>query len=110
MNKRKQWYLISYDIADSRRLQCFHRYIKKRAYALQYSVFIGYFNQPEWVELLRQLNKRIRQQTDSLHCYRLTEMDMILCAGNPAFLPEVFTEQRLPIAQNQTIDELQVDV
>ena len=29
MNKRKQWYLINYDIADSRRLQCFHRLYKK---------------------------------------------------------------------------------
>jgi CRISPR-associated protein Cas2 len=61
MARRRTW-LIGYDIASPRRLRRVARLLEKRAYRLQYSLFVGCWTAAEldalWVELAKLIHPR----------------------------------------------------
>ncbi len=62
-------YLICYDIADPARLRRVHRFLRRHAYPLQYSVFVALM--PEWrlVGLLADLAHYIDRRYDDVRAY-----------------------------------------
>ena len=66
-------YLICYDIADPRRLQRVHYYLKARALAVQYSVFFGRFSRERLDRLLSELPGIIKAAEDDVRIYPVPE-------------------------------------
>ncbi len=81
MNKRKQWWIIAYDIRSQRRLQRTHYYLKKEAVALQRSVFLAQKTAAELKELIAQLKQRINIQEDDVRLYPISSPHSIWMAG-----------------------------
>lgn len=65
---RMSWFLVSYDIADPRRLRSVHRWLRCRAHPLLESLFAY---QGDLHELRGALAERIRPSEDDLLIYRL---------------------------------------
>ncbi len=66
-------HLISYDIADPRRLGRIHRALKRQAMALQYSVFLHTGTPRQFEALIAQLQQLIDPRQDDLRAYPLPE-------------------------------------
>lgn len=66
-------YIVCYDIRCPRRLGRVHRYLKRRAIALQYSVFIARLDKPGRELLMRDLRVIIHPQQDDIRLYPLPE-------------------------------------
>lgn len=64
-------YLISYDIADPKRLGRTHRILKKQGLPMQYSVFIVAMTTPQLNRLLDRIKNIIDHGEDDLRCYAL---------------------------------------
>ncbi len=67
----KTTYLICYDIREPARLQRVHRYLSKRAIALQYSVFTARLGKKELMWLSRGLASLIDKRQDDVRIYPL---------------------------------------
>jgi CRISPR-associated protein Cas2 len=65
---RKPW-IIAYDIAEPGRLRRVHKYLAKRAFALQYSVFAADLNARELAAIKRGLLKLIDEKRDDVRFY-----------------------------------------
>lgn len=83
MATRKLPHLVCYDIACPRRLGRVHRYLKKRAIPLQYSVFLAQLNEHGRAELLAGLRVLIHAQYDDIRVYPLPEKPEWLTIGKP---------------------------
>lgn len=70
VNQARQ-YLISYDIADPRRLGRTHRLLKKAGLPVQYSVFTVVLNRAKLWQLLASIEGIIDEREDDLRCYAL---------------------------------------
>jgi CRISPR-associated protein Cas2 len=68
---RKKLYLISYDIADPKRLGRTHRILKKAGLPLQYSVFTVVMNRTRLERLLAAIERVIDPREDDVRCYAL---------------------------------------
>lgn len=66
--KRTTW-LIAYDIRDPKRLGRMHRFLRKQAHAVQYSVFVAELTERERGRLVAALRKRIDPRRDDLRLY-----------------------------------------
>ena len=66
-------WLIAYDIANPRRLQRVHTYLKRHAVPLQYSVFVTRLNERALSKVLAELKDRIDDGTDDVRAYRLPQ-------------------------------------
>lgn len=70
-NKTKLPHIIAYDIANPKRLGRIHRFLKKQAIPLQYSVFLAYLNVADREILLAQLATIIEPRHDDIRIYPL---------------------------------------
>ncbi|MBE0436633.1 MAG: CRISPR-associated endonuclease Cas2 [Methylomicrobium sp.] len=82
-------YLISYDIADPKRLSKTHRVLKKQGLPVQYSVFIVVMKRPRLLRLLQALGHLIDEREDDIRCYRLPECGEIKTLGVQLFPEDV---------------------
>lgn len=66
-------WLIGYDIASPKRLVRAHRFLSRRAYALQYSLFLAILTRAELDETLRGLARLIHPARDDVRAWPLPE-------------------------------------
>jgi len=66
----KHW-LVAYDIRDPRRLGRIHRYLRKRAFAAQYSVFVFEGNDAMLEALIADLSMLMDTAVDDVRAYHL---------------------------------------
>ena len=64
-------YLVTYDIADPKRLRRLHRFLAKRATAVQYSVFTAELTEASRRQLASEIEKRIDPSCDDVRFYPL---------------------------------------
>ena len=80
-------YLVCYDIADPRRLQRVHRYLRGFGLPLQYSVFTLRLTQKRQQRLLHGLRQIIDEREDDVRIYPLPDKGERLSLGRQ-MLPE----------------------
>ena len=68
MANKKTW-IIAYDISAPGRLVRVHKYLSKRAFALQYSVFAADLTDKALAKLLKDVTKLINEKEDDVRCY-----------------------------------------
>lgn len=80
-------YVVSYDIANSRRLMRVHRYLRAWGVPLQRSVFFCRLNQRERRLLIEELLERIDVKADDVRIYgvRATGMTRYPDSGSDTF-------------------------
>ena len=83
---RSRW-LVTYDIADKRRLSRVHRMMKKHGVPVQYSVFLVPASAPQMGALMAQTATLIDAQADDVRAYCLPEKGWSVTLGS-AILPE----------------------
>lgn len=83
-------YLIAYDIREPRRLSAIHRFLKRQATPIQYSVFVGRLSPSELVAVTRGLAARIDPSRDDVRIYPLPRGCRTIRLG-VGFLPEGVT-------------------
>lgn len=88
-------FLICYDIADPRRLARLHRYLRKRAVPLQYSVFLMTGDDRQLERCLAGAAQIIDPGADDLRAYPLPEGGLKVRLGK-AVLPEGILWGALP--------------
>ncbi len=81
---RKHWYLIAYDVRDPKRLQRVHRYLRKRAFAAQESVFIVHADAGALADLEQELRTLVDQRKDDLRRYAIPGPAAVWAAGRQA--------------------------
>ena len=64
-------HLVCYDIAEPRRLGKVHRFLKKTAIPLQYSVFLVLANKPGLIDILSGIRELIDEGEDDVRAYPL---------------------------------------
>lgn len=90
-------YIICYDISNPRRLGRVHRYLKKHAVALQYSVFLYTGDERKFDRCLEGAVALIDEKEDDLRAYPLPARGLKARIGRPA-LPEGIQWSGLPTA------------
>lgn len=66
-------YLVTYDIADPKRLSRLFRFLKKQGLPIQYSVFLVESSAVKIGSLMAQIAKMIHKNADDVRAYRLPE-------------------------------------
>lgn len=66
-------WLLAYDIADKRRLSRLHRYMKRQAVPVQYSVFYFEGSTLQLGRLLNEINDYINPKQDDVRAYPLPQ-------------------------------------
>lgn len=89
--------LICYDIANPRRLGRVHRYLKRHACAVQYSVFLFTGTREQLERCLAQLEKLMEPKEDDIRAYPLPQRGYRLSVGKST-LPEGIHWAGLPPA------------
>ncbi|HWP84883.1 MAG TPA: CRISPR-associated endonuclease Cas2 [Terriglobia bacterium] len=84
--EKRNW-LIAYDIRNPRRLSKVHRYLKRHAIPVQYSVFVYYGNSIQLDRLLSDLASRIEAAADDVRAYHLPDRCEVAMLGRQS-LPE----------------------
>lgn len=74
-------HIIAYDIGDPRRLRRIHRYLKKRAMPIQYSVFLIHCNKVNLEEIINDLDSMIDPNADDIRFYTLPKKVEIITIG-----------------------------
>lgn len=64
--------LVCYDIADKRRLQRVHRYLKGQGVAIQYSVYYCIMSRTQQAGMLQALSRLIDPERDDVRVYPLS--------------------------------------
>lgn len=72
MARRRTW-LIGYDIASPRRLRRVARLLEKRAFRLQYSLFVGCWTGREFEALWAALEELIHARRDDVRAWPVAE-------------------------------------
>ncbi|RMF21205.1 MAG: CRISPR-associated endonuclease Cas2 [Deltaproteobacteria bacterium] len=83
MSRNTVTYLIAYDITDPKRLRRIHRFMRRRAIPLQYSVFIASLTPGRLDELLLGAGRLIDELHDDVRCYALPTVTEVLALGRP---------------------------
>ncbi len=96
--RRKLPHIACYDIADPRRLQRIHRYLKGIGIPLQYSVFLLYLNRDELVRIVDKLERLIDSSQDDVRLYPLPRKPDWLWWGRP-LMPDGFHLPGLTLPQ-----------
>lgn len=90
MARRRHLYLICYDIAeDPKRLNKVARYMERFAHRVQYSVFVGQFNERSLAAVLRGLNRIIEPSLDDVRCYPLPATADVVLLGRQLFPEDI---------------------
>ena len=90
-------FVLCYDISDPRRLGKLHRFMKKQAVPLQYSVFLYSGDDRQLDRLLGIAVRYIDPKADDLRAYPLPNHGLKARLGRPA-LPEGILFSGLPVA------------
>lgn len=72
LNAPRAW-LITYDITDPKRLVRLHRFLRRHAVPVQYSVFHYGGSTAMMGKLAEQIGQRIDARTDDVRAYQLPE-------------------------------------
>lgn len=80
-------YLVTYDIADPRRLGRLYRFLKKEGVPIQYSVFLVESTANQMGSLMVKIAKMIHPQADDVRSYRLPENGWQVTLGT-SILPD----------------------
>ena len=88
-DNQAQLYLVSYDIANPKRLARVHRVLKKQGLPLQYSVFTVVIERKALLRLLSNLDALIHPAQDDIRCYRLTNNKDMQTLGRQLFPEDV---------------------
>jgi CRISPR-associated protein Cas2 len=86
MNTKLRNWLVGYDIADKRRLNRVHRFLKGRAIPVQYSVFVFRGSQTALQVVLGGISELISTNEDDVRAYHLPdrcEVAMLGCQDLP---------------------------
>jgi len=90
--QRSGWYMIAYDIADQNRLQKVHRRLKKKAIAVQKSVFFVSGTESYINEILDHVATVMALSEDDLRAYPITHPRDVWTNGtNPLAQASVVT-------------------
>ena len=82
--KRTGWYLVTYDIANNRRLQRIHRYLKKYGVAAQKSVFFVQGTENRVNRRLDEVAKMMALKEDDMRAYPILHPSKVWSTGtNP---------------------------
>lgn len=90
-------FVVCYDISDPKRLGRLHRFMKKCAVPLQYSVFLFSGDERQLDRMLAKAEKYIDVNADDLRAYPLPNRGFKARLGQPA-LPEGIQFGGLPTA------------
>ena len=90
-------FVVCYDISDPKRLLRLHRFLKKYAMPLQYSVFLFTGDDRQLDRLLGKAEQYIDRQEDDLRAYPLPARGLKARLGQPA-LHEGIQFGGLPVA------------
>jgi CRISPR-associated protein Cas2 len=82
-------FVVCYDICDRRRLGRLHRYLKKCAVPLQYSVFLFVGDERQLDRCLAGAEKLIDKSADDLRAYPLPTRGLKARLGHPALPPGI---------------------
>lgn len=77
-------HIISYDIGEPRRLVKIHRYLKKRALPVQYSVFLIRCTPAMLKVIMNELEAMIAPAEDDIRSYTLPRKPEIITLGRQA--------------------------
>ncbi len=80
-------WLITYDIADRKRLGRLHRFVKKHAVPVQYSVYATQQSSTQISRLAGELLGYIKPQEDDVRIYQIPDRPLILSLGKSS-LPD----------------------
>lgn len=80
-------WLVTYDIADPRRLSRLFKFLKKHGIPVQYSVFLVEASAAKMGNLIVQIAKMVDQDADDVRAYRLPERAWKVTLG-ASILPE----------------------
>lgn len=94
MNARRHW-LISYDIANPKRLSRLHRFLLKHATPIQYSVFCYEGSAATMGQLMAAIENRIDAKADDVRGYLLPEPLQLGTLGRGALPAGVLLESDL---------------
>lgn len=89
MTKQRLPHIVTYDIADPKRLRRIHRFMKKVALPLQYSVFLLEADTKRIESLLKQLRTMIKANEDDIRIYPLPKNPDWCSLGKPLWLEGV---------------------
>ncbi len=79
--RRKLPHIVCYDIRDPRRLGRVHRYLKRIAVPMQYSVFLLYVNPIDLDRIVGALERLIDLREDDIRIYPLPQNPDWQCWG-----------------------------
>lgn len=80
-------YLVTYDIADPKRLSRLFRFMKKQGVPVQYSVFLVETSAVKIGSLMARIAKMIHAEADDVRAYRLPDNGWKVTLG-ASILPE----------------------
>lgn len=80
-------YLVTYDIADPKRLGRLFRFMKKEGVPIQYSVFLVESTAGKMATLMMKIAKIIHKEADDVRAYRMPENGWQVSLG-ASILPE----------------------
>jgi CRISPR-associated protein Cas2 len=83
-------HIIAYDIGDPKRLIRIHRYLKKLAMPIQYSVFLIECNAKELQEVRDDLQAMINPKQDDIRIYTLPLKPVIMTLGQQALSQGIY--------------------
>jgi CRISPR-associated protein Cas2 len=83
-------HIIAYDIGDPKRLTRIHRYLKKLAMPIQYSVFLIECNAKELQEVRDHLQEMINPKQDDIRIYTLPLKPVIMTLGKQALSQGIY--------------------
>lgn len=81
-----RYHIISYDIGEPARLQRIHRFLKKRAMPIQYSVFLMRGTAAELDCLVGELEDMINPNEDDIRFYTLPRKPEIVTLGQQGLM------------------------
>ena len=89
-NKKKNFYMITYDIGDEKRLQKVHRFLKNYGTGVQKSIFECWLTEKELQKVINWLENFINKEEDRVRIYRLCEFcrKNAIWSGMIEFSPE----------------------
>jgi CRISPR-associated protein Cas2 len=89
LSARRAW-LVAYDITDRRRLIRLHRFLRKLAQPVQYSVFYYEGSAAQVGRLARDIEKQIDTRSDDVRIYQLPERIECITLGRGSMPTETW--------------------
>jgi CRISPR-associated protein Cas2 len=81
---KKSWYLIAYDVRDPKRLRRVHYYLRKRALAVQKSVFMVQVDPKALAAIETEQHARVKARDDDVRLYAIPGPAALWAAGRQA--------------------------